>query len=87
MLAVEIPRGFCDLNRPRDRAVFPLLDTKKWLSLYDQVMTEMAPIFASSRSVLHLHSMNNYNAENPVIFDANITESTIRAHLEKVYTG
>lgn len=87
MLAVEIPRGFCDLNRPRDRAVFPLLDTEKWLSLYDCVSAEIAPIISSARCVLHLHSMNNYNAENPVVFDASITESTIRAHLEKVYTG
>lgn len=87
VLAVEIPRGFCDLNRPLERVFPPILDKNFWSKIYQNATEEIEKILSISDFVFHLHSMNNFDSVEQTTFDENISEAKILHHLEKVYTG
>ncbi len=74
ILWVDIPRGFCDLNRSPDIAIPKTFVQEKWLLLYRQAEIEINTIFSRAHSVLHLHSMNGFNPIYKANFDSALAE-------------
>ena len=61
ILDVCIPRAYCDMNRPRDKAILGTLDSDFWLPLYDRAQQEIEDSISRSRFCFQLHSMNNFD--------------------------
>lgn len=87
ILKVEIPRGYCDLNRPLDIAVPKVLQHSFWNNIYKEADEEVRKILKKANFVFQFHSMNSFNPIEKSVFDENVSQDFIQNHIEKVYSG
>lgn len=85
VLRVEIPRGFCDLNRPLERAIPNTFRDKYWEDLYEKTQKEVFEILEKADFVFQFHSMNSFNPIEKAGIDEEISENFLTHHLEKIY--
>lgn len=87
VLRVEIPRWFCDLNRPLYRAIPNAFRDKFWEDLYEETQKEVFEILEKADFVFQFHSMNSFNPIEKAGIDEEISENFLKHHLEKIYSG
>lgn len=87
ILTVDIPRGFCDLNRVPNVATPEVLEDDFWKKIYTEADIEVMEILKQTEFVFQFHSMNSFNPIEKSVFDDTISEDFIRNHIEKVYSG
>lgn len=87
VLNVEIPRWFCDLNRPLEIAIPEVFRDKTWENIYKKAEKEVEEIIKKSNFIFHFHSMNGFNPIEKSVFNENISENFIKNHIEKIYSG
>ncbi len=79
---VEIPRAFCDLNRPWERSVPPALAAEVYKERYTvQIEGDRRTHLVSKKSI-HIHTMCGYSP----IYTWNFTPETTEHELEKFLT-
>jgi len=86
ILTVDVPRAFCDLNRPRELATPESIASPFWDDVYTQAMGEIEEVLARSQSVLQLHSMNNFDPIRRTSWDDISSDQDILDHLENTYS-
>jgi hypothetical protein len=87
LLDVRVPRAFCDMNRPRDRAISPILSREKWLPIYDSIESYIDTLLPRVDFVFQLHSMNNFDPILPWRITENLNNESFDYYLEHVYAG
>ena len=87
ILKVEIPRGFCDLNRPLELAIPEVFRDKSWDEIYLKAEKEIENVIQKSDFIFHFHSMNGFNPIEKSIFNENANSDFFKNHIEKVYSG
>ncbi len=73
ILVVDIPRAICDMNRPFERAIPPILDREKWKSIYDDATSEISAVMSRSKFCLQLHSMCSFDPIVSFRFDSSVS--------------
>lgn len=86
-LWVDIPRGFCDLNRPIELATPTILEDEFWKNIYKQTTIEAEKYFQKSDFIFHFHSMNSFNPIQKKNFDECVKEGNLEYIYEKMYSG
>lgn len=86
-LWVNIPRGFCDLNRPIELATPKILENNFWKNIYTETISDAEKIFKNSDFIFQFHSMNSYNPTEKKNFDKCISENNTQYIYEKMYGG
>lgn len=87
ILKVEIPRGFCDLNRPLSRAIPEIFRDNSWEQLYTETSKKINIYLQNTDFVFHFHSMNGFSPVAPSNFDENVSEKSLENHIENIYSG
>lgn len=87
ILEVNIPRALCDMNRPFERAVPPLMDKENWKQIYDDATAEISEILERSRFCLQLHSMCSFDCVLPFGLNRDFSIAQIQEFLSTGYSG
>lgn len=85
-LFVDIPRAFCDLNRPIELATPKILKHIFWENIYKQATQEIEKIFAQSDFIFQFHSMNSFNPIFKKSFDEAISENNLESIYKQMYS-
>lgn len=86
-LWVDIPRGFCDLNRPIELATPKILENNFWENIYTEVISDVEKIFKNADFIFQFHSMNSYNPMEKKNFDECIQNWNLEYIYERMYNG
>lgn len=86
-LWIDIPRGFCDLNRPIELATPKNLENNFWKNIYTETISNTEKIFKNSDFIFQFHSMNSYNPTEKKNFDECVLENNTQYIYEKMYGG
>lgn len=87
ILEVNIPRSLCDLNRPLELAVPPIMNTEKWGNIYSDATIEISEVLSRSKFCLQLHSMCSYDRIQSFQFDSSVSVSQIYDFVSSGYAG
>ncbi len=87
ILEVHIPRSLCDMNRPLDIAVAPILDQEKWRHIYSDATTEISEVLSRSKFCLQLHSMCSFDSIVPFQLDWDVSATQIHDFISTWYAG
>lgn len=86
ILRVEIPRGFCDLNRPLETAIPNSFRDNFWENFYNETQKEVFEILKKADFVFQFHSMNTFNPIEKAWISNEISEIFLNHHLDKIYS-
>jgi hypothetical protein len=87
IIAVPIPRAFCDLNRPWERAVPLAFDSDTYQSRYIAQVKSDREAHMRAKRAIHIHTMCGWSPVGNWIFTPETTESELRVFLESQYSG
>lgn len=87
ILKVEIPRWYCDLNRPLNIAFSDIFQNFFWEKIYNEALDEVDKIVEKSDFIFQFHSMNSFNPIEKSKIWADFSENFIKNHIKKVYSG
>lgn len=86
ILEVNIPRWLCDMNRPFERAMPPILDKEQWKDIYNQASDVVFGIIDRSEFCLQLHSMCSFDPVKKLCFDSDVSVFQIKDFLSYGYS-
>ncbi len=87
ILEVPLPRAWCDLNRPWDRAVPSILGPKLFREHYDREIARGYEFHRRASRTLQLHTMCGRSPIKSWSLTPETTETELREFLETVYNG
>ena len=87
VLEVEIPRGFCDLNRPWERACPEAVNAQVWKSLYEESFFQIENEIAKADHCLHIHSMCSQSPIYKWIWENSSAPEDVEKFLTTCYSG
>ena len=87
MQSVNIPRAWCDLNRPWELAVPIALRSEVYKERYQVQLNEDYALHERAKRSVHIHTMCGQSPIKPWIFTENTTESQLEEFLDTCYSG
>ena len=87
ILEVPLPRAWCDLNRPWDRAVPSILEPEFFRDHYDREIARGYEFHRCASRTLQLHTMCGRSPIKSWSLTPETTEHELREFLETVYNG
>lgn len=85
--SVSIPRAWCDLNRPWERAVPSALRSEPYQELYQSQLRADYALHKRAKRAVHIHTMCGRSPVMPWAFTENTTEADLERFLDTCYSG
>lgn len=87
ILVADVPRAFCDMNRPIEKAIPEIIRSDFLENIYHTTINETEKIFKKSEYVFQLHSMNSFDMVGEWNFENILRENRVSEFLETAYSG